>query len=342
MSNRETKYMGYHNEYITESIIDMPNDHLDTCDVTCKLNVLFRDPLSFTMKNEGNSIRFTPTSTPTSGLLKYNSNPYSLVQLSIYNQSLNTTQGVSGDGEIQLEFSADTNSDPNKVSLSIPLIKRGSTTSSSTLLTNMIEAAKNTISSAGETALSEPYEVGNFIPSKPFYQYNTNSGSQTRIIYREEDGIGITDDTYTVLSGLITKHNLPVFHLNNMSKNETMPIFFNNTGSINTEGFINNIFKSIKEGFTHNFKEGLENSGKDDIYIECKPTGEEGEKTTLQPIKMDKISKTANTILEVLLKFVIAVIVMYGLWSVPKMFARKSPPGGSVKVPQPAIPKATA
>ena len=63
----------------------------------------------------------------------------------------------------------------------------------------------------------------------------------------------------------------------------------------------------------------------DEIYIECNPTGESGKKLELRKVpNVTKISKEMKEVLDFILKFLIAFIVIKFAWSLPRLISKNS------------------
>ena len=63
-------------------------------------------------------------------------------------------------------------------------------------------------------------------------------------------------------------------------------------------------------------------SSDDEIYIDCKPTGEEGKTEIKLEDKPDMISDEIKRVIAMFLKFLIAIILVRIIWFLPKLLDR--------------------
>jgi len=184
----------------------------------------------------------------------------------------------------------------NNLLVCIPVTQSSTSTADSSVFFDFIMAeARRTATSQGQqTTYNNPtLTLGKFIPLKPYFSYAGTlpwtpcNGRYSYIVFKKEDAINMSPAAYDVLQEVIpSPHNV-------QTKNE------NNTGSI----------------FYNANGPSLPNVG--EIYIDCQPTGDDGE--VLVPAKVDSGGILDNELLKrifnfTIIKLLVGVLVMLLIW----------------------------
>ena len=123
--------------------------------------------------------------------------------------------------------------------------------------------------------------------------------------------LGAADYVSTVLT---VKSNMPIYEYGT-GEQRVAPVLYNPSGASQTA-----------------------HSG-DEIYIDCKPTGNEGKEVITLEEKPGMIGDEVKRIIAMVLKFLVAIIVVKLIWSMPKLLAKKG--GSSSNSSSPPPPPST-
>jgi carbonic anhydrase len=265
------------------------------CSLKCKYSYNYpASSLQGTNKKDYISYRLNEAqNTP----VQYGDSNYEVEEFRIYQPSLHSFVGEKAPAELVIIHRNNMGSD--KLLVCIPMIEKDVANDSSVMLEHVIiEVAKRANSNENTTMINlAGFTLNKFIPKKkPFIIYKGTlpyspciNSTVNYVVFTDADAaIKITPTSMNILERIITRHNYEV-------KPEPKGGFFYN-----------------KDGPT------LGTSMSDDIYIDCKPTGSEGE--VLVPttsawsfssgnMKLNMINTNSiNTSIYVIL----GIIIMYG------------------------------
>jgi carbonic anhydrase len=238
---------------VATSPIDIIKQDSNTCDLKCDYAFHYRNT-SVRAENKGAYLSFAFDNAAVPPVV-YNSEKYQVGRMRLYRPSLHTWNGQHADAEVLIEHSAI--SGRGNLMVCIP-VKAGA--SSAGVLSAIIAQVGQTAPNAGgSTNISLPaFTLNNVIPRAPFYSYTGTLpyvpcvGIYNYVVFGMEHSIGVNRDTSMMINKLITEAAYPV-------RKPIGGVFYNKKGAGNALS-----------------------SGEDEIYIECQPTGEDGE--TLVPI----------------------------------------------------------
>jgi carbonic anhydrase len=210
----------------------------------------------------------------------FNSVPYKPIDVRIFKPSLHTYDGTFADGEIVITHKGAAGG----LVVCIPIMKSNSVNASTgtNLIHDIITSAP---SDKGSTSLNlQDFNLNHIIPKSSYFSYTGTLCYGTcdpkvrynYVVFPKKDGIALAQKTFDHLGNLIHDSYIPVHE---------KPCFFNEKGT-KSNGF----------------------SGEGQIYIDCQPTGEEGEimfkEVSTPPVNYDWIFA--------ILYIIVGMIIMYG------------------------------
>lgn len=236
--------------------INIHSDSNGSCDLKCKYSFKYNDShVQVTNKGDFLTLSYEQTSVPP---VVYNSKKYQVEEIRVYQPSLHSYSGIKADGEIIIIH----NSGSSKLIVSVPISSSGPSTEGSQLIGSILSSMNKT---NNEKNVSIQTNVTNFnlnkiVPMKPFYSYKGTlpyspcNGLFDYVVFSQDNGgsIGLDAASMSILKKSIVEN--------------TRDVVDNKDGSI--EFFYNSNGPSTRIGL---------GGGDDDIYIECHPTGEDGE-----------------------------------------------------------------
>jgi len=221
------------------------------CDLKCSYNFKYQES-NINVTNNGVmiSLKYDNSSVPP---VKYNNENYSVSKINIVSPSLHIFDGKKSSGEILVEHTPEKGG--NTLIVCIPIIQSGDLTTSSNLITQVINETLTKAPRNGESAnlIIQNFTLQNIIPQKPFFNYNY--GKNDYIVFGINYGIGVKEITINNLKKIIKQFPLPLPGNN---------LFYNSKGP--------NAISEVGDG----------------IYISCQPTDVKQE-------KMNIILDTNNT-----------------------------------------------
>lgn len=236
------------------------------CDLKC--NYKYDYPQSTTVvTNKGDYLEFNYTKSGQPPV-EYNSLEMTISDMRLYIPSLHLFNNVKADGEIIISHVGNGES----LLVCIPLKISIESSPGAKNLKDIITLASDQIPAITNSATFNVnnFTLNNFIPKGPFYSYTATlpykpcSGSNNFIVFNKSSAIPIDPKSYAILSNIILKQDI---------KNQpTQLLYYNKTGAI-----------SKKEG-----------AYAEDIYIDCKPTGEDG-KILYQEDTNSRTGRSNNT-----------------------------------------------
>ena len=189
----------------------------------------------------------------TSAAVTFNSEGYNVREVNIYAPSIHTYNGSSADAEMLIIHDGA----GKKLIVSVPLVQSNNVAASGKILDDIIGKFSSTVDKTktndSQLINVQNYNMENFIPSSPYYFYMGGApfspcdGQYSFVVFdKTKSPVTIGGDTLKTLTGLIQPSGIKA-----VSRND---YYYNSSGP------------NVKPG-----------SNKDEIYIECNPTGEDGE-----------------------------------------------------------------
>jgi hypothetical protein len=218
------------------------------CDLKCQF--MFDYPnTSLVAKNDDMMISLTCDDQSSSPVI-FNKKKYNVTKVIIVSPSVHLFNNSQVNAEILIHHTPILGG--KSLIVCLPIIESGNSTTSTSLLTEIISAVSSNAPSQGETTQINisNFTLNNIVPKKPFYSYIGNDIHKSQagfIVYGYLEAIPLSSSTLTSLSNIIKP-----FPINLKGKS----LFYNKDGP-------NNSFNS------------------DGIYISCQPTGSSGETVTV-------------------------------------------------------------
>lgn len=227
------------------SPIDITNNSAGNCELKCKYRYKYNESTS-TITNKGDYLSLSYEK-PNIDPVIYNSNPYYVEEVRIYQPSLHKYSGSNTDAELIIIHRSDYS---GKLLVCIPITSSEKDTSE---IDNIIVLASKYTSKKNKITYStKPINLNRLIPSKPMYVYKGTLPFDT------------CDGEHNIIA--FNKLNDAYIPLSRRLLNELKKIITNHTITIKENTFYIN-----KNGPMSSL---IDNSG--DIYIDCKPTNEDG------------------------------------------------------------------
>ena len=236
--------------------VNIVNNPEFICDLKCEYS--FKYPLtSLNVANRGDylSLKTDPANSPP---VTFNANKYGVTEMRIYQPSLHTYSGKPAAAELIILHSGVVSQ--GNLLVCVPIVLGSSSTSnpdSASLLDLIIsEVAKTATSAGSKTSVNIPsFTIDKFVPVKPYFSYSGTlpyspcNGEYDYVVYSQDNGafLSITALAFTSLQQIISANSYT-------RQSNSAGVFYNKNGPTNSAG-----------------------SGKGDIYMECLPTGSEGE-----------------------------------------------------------------
>jgi len=305
--------------------VNIENNTGSICDLKCEYSFQYSNS-SLNVANRGDylSLKTDPSNNPP---VTFNANKYDISEIRLYQPSLHAYRGKSAAAELIIVHSGV--SSQGNLLVCVPIVLGTASTSnpeSSSVLDLIISEVAKTANSAGtKTSVNIPsFSVNKLVPVKPYFSYTGTlpyspcSGQYDYIVYSQDSGafLSITGPAYKSLQQVISA---------NSYSRQPNPggVYYNKNGPTNGAGGSSN-----------------------DIYIECSPTGSEGEvlvpltKNSAELFNTETVKQffTNNSwMMKVLIGLVIVVVLIkLGGYLLTK-FEKKSSPAPSqsgVSVPK--------
>lgn len=297
--SRPTKTMNSYNIEHVDGYINLTNQPLNTCTDTCALTIKFYDDSTkFTMTNKGDRLLFTPISVNKSNVIRFNSTEYMLKQIEIFKSSLHTYDNLTSDAELIMTFVTTNNQSPPTLLLSIPITSGISTLDISKTVETLIIQANTKIPKTDDKGItSYGVNLNNLVPKKIPYYYYKQSESKGIVAYYAFD-IKLSNSTLALFNRTVAYKHSEILYSYAAGITQVAPVSKNPNGASE-----------------------IASSG-DEIYIDCKPTGEEGKPEVTLQDKPNMISNEVKKIVAIFLKFLVAIILVRIIWYLPKLLDR--------------------
>ena len=270
--------------------IDLTRNTDNVCNLKCSYS--FNYPTTnLRITNQGSYLTFKTDDTTTSPVV-YNDQNYNVKEVRLYSKSLHTYSGKQADAELII-LHTNTTSTGNLL-VCIPIMESSTTTAECAELFDFIlnETRKRANSQGGQTSFNNPtMTLGKFVPIKPYYSYKGTlpwtpcNGTYNYVVFQMADAITMSPQAYVALQDVIPAPN------NIIPKSNPDGVFYNATGPTPP------------------------NVG--EIYIDCQPTGDDGE--VLVAARIDSGGVLDNETLKQifnskLIKLFIGALVMIIIW----------------------------
>jgi len=254
------------------------------CDLKCAYNYNYNQSNSI-VKNNGDSISLTYDKGHTSQVI-FNNQKYYVSNIKIYSPSINIYNDLNTNAEMIIEHSPELGGE--NLFVCIPITKSSQLTETSNVLIEIINKVSANAPSNGEiTNLNIPnFSLQNFIPTKPFFNYTSESGLIGQVIaFSIFDAITLTPKILQKLNSIITQCHL---------KTKGNHLFFNPNGP--------------------NYNN---NGGEQGIYISCQPTGNSIEKKDVTYINTTAttnydidLSQNVKMFIKLLIGIIIFIVIL--------------------------------
>ena len=190
----------------------------------------------------------------TSAAVTFNKEGYNVREINIYAPSIHTYNGSPADAEMLIIHDGA----GKKLIVSLPLVQSNGAAKSATILDNIITKFSSTFDKTktnDSQLVNVPnYNLENFIPSAPYFFYMGGApfspcdGQYSFLVFdKTKSPVTISSATLATLTGMITPSGIKAVARSDY--------YYNSSGP------------NVKPG----------SGKKDEIYIECNPTGEDGE-----------------------------------------------------------------
>ena len=258
---------------LSKAPINIPRESSDLCVEKCSLKFNYGKS-SFSIKNGGDYLSLGYDASTTN--VKYNANKMEVHEIRIYTPSLHTYDGVRAEAEMIIVHSGF----GKNLLVCIPMKSSDGSGSGASTFSQMLSEASSRISNTGDatTINALTWSLNDFVPNKkPLWSYTSNL-------------------PYNPCTGV---YDYIVFSLNDYYVPISAKMVGLLQGKNNKKGLITKQQYEIKSGprIFYN-KNGATNSNfsgdDDDIYIECQPTGDQGEALFKQSTSESSDTKSGN------------------------------------------------
>lgn len=313
--------------------VNIINNPDSICDLKCEYSFQYPNS-SLNVANRGDylSLKTDASNNPP---VTFNANKYDVSEIRLYQPSLHAYSGKSAAAELIILHNGV--SSQGNLLVCVPIVLGSNSTSnpeSSGLLDLIIAEVAKTANSAGaSTSVNIPsFSLNKMVPVKPYFSYTGTlpyspcNGQYDYVVYSQDNGafLSITGPAYDSLQQLISANSYS-------RQTNRGGVFYNKNGPTNGAG----------------------GTGTGDIYMECLPTGSEGEalvpltKTSQEMFNTETIKQffTNNSwMIKVLIGLVIVVVLIkLGTYLFSKYdkktAAGSGQSGGSTTLPKHILPK---
>lgn len=256
------------------------------CDEKCSYSFNYKTSPNCNATNYGNYIYLTYDKRTISPV-KFNNLSYDVDSIQIYSPSVHQFNDNNVDGEIIITHSSLSSGSPLLVC--VPINSATPVTEGSNLLNEIVSAVITKPLYKGDSQISvklENYNLNSIVPKKPFYYYTSTNSETNVIVYGIENSIGLDKELINTLRTLIT----------------------------NPENVVNLIGDSLfynKKGPSSS----LNGTDDDQIYIDCKPTGNSSDTVDVEksksPINYDLNNLKSNKFVWYIIYSLLFVFVIF-------------------------------
>jgi carbonic anhydrase len=282
--------------------IDITQNSSKICNLQCSYSFTY-PPTNLQIKHMDNYLSWKIDTTNMPSVI-YNAQNYNVDEVRIYCPSLHTYATKRAIAEMVIIHS---NTRANKSLLvCIPLAVSTTSTSDSVSYFDLVMATvSNSANTQGSGAImnNPSFSLAKFVPRKPYFSYSGTlpytpcNGACDYVVFHNDDAAAISTTAYNILKKVIKAHDVAISTVN------TTGIFYNPNGPINPN--------------------------KGEIYIDCRPTGDEGE--VLVPLsKIDATAMFSMAELKefgesamTMIKLIVGAVLMFIIWKVSNYVIRK-------------------
>lgn len=217
------------------------------CDLKCAYNFAYGNS-SCNIKNEQNFVSLSYDKKSDAKAIRYNTKNLHVQEVRLYSPSLHKYRGQHADAELLIIHGGD----GTNLIVSVPIDSGSKISKGGTLLNEIISQGLPRITNLGESASLgiDNYNLDYIVPSRPFFSYTGTllyapcNGKYNYIVFDKPNALNISAESLKQLRNVISPMTAPL--------RDTEP-FYNKLGP------------------------NLGGSNDSDIYIECNPTGSDGE-----------------------------------------------------------------
>ena len=217
------------------------------CDLKCAYNFAYGNS-SCNIKNEQNYVSLSYDKKSDAKAIRYNTKNLHVQEVRLYSPSLHKYRGQHADAELLIIHGGD----GTNLIVSVPIVSGSTISKGGTLLDEIIAQGLPRITNLGESASLgiDNYNLDYIVPSRPYFSYTGTllyapcNGKYNYIVFDKPNALNINADSLKQLRNVISPMSAPI--------RDTEP-FYNKLGP-NSGG-----------------------SQDSEIYIECNPTGSDGE-----------------------------------------------------------------
>jgi len=269
--------------------IDITKNTNGVCNLKCSYSFKYA-PTNLQITNKRSYLSFKVDNTMTPPVI-YNDQNYNVQEVRLYHPSLHTYAGQNADAELIILHS-NVNS-TKQLLVSVPVVKSSTSTSDSSTFFDliMIEVQNRANSQGQQTTYNNPtFSLAKFVPMTPYYSYigtlpwSPNDGTYDYVVFGKENAIAISTQAISVLKRMIAPTNSTI-------RVNPYDIFYNPGGPVPPS--------------------------KGEIYIDCQPTGDDGE--IILPVKIATATIIDKTLMQKLLnanlmKILVGACIMVIIW----------------------------
>lgn len=269
------------------------------CDMKCEYSFNY-SYTNIIAKNKGDYLQYSFDPSPTPPVV-YNSKNYNVGKMRIYQPSLHEWNGNNADAEIVIEHMSVDGTE--NLMVCIPVLSKTGVVNDA--LENILKEVFGTANSEGrETNIKLPtFTLNQIALFKPYYNYTGTllyspcNGNYNYVVYSIKDALLIHGKTLDNLKNIIRENTYETI---DMDDND---VYYNKDGPT-----------SLK-------------NGEDNIYIECNPTGTDGDNEMVIEKKERSIDTIGNQLLQntlfkaIMGAIVFIVIVVLFSYLVNKLFS---------------------
>ena len=280
------------------SPIDIQNILYSICELKCDYEFSYPNSSTLWLKNNSDHISIKTEFSPDDKSVIFNEGNYQVHEIRIYVKSLHTYTGQNADAEMFIHHKNEKGG--NDLLVCIPIVNQNSSNGESSEIFSKIftELAKRANSKNSESVINiNSFSLNKLIPMKPYYSYKGTlpykpcNGTYDIIVFSKNNGgyLTMTNNIYSKLSEIITTNNYLVH------KKDTSNVFYNELGP--------SVLSNSK-------------ATSDDIFIDCQPTGADGEslvpvnKTLESALAPDISNLFQNKYFKMLIPVLIIIIVL--------------------------------
>lgn len=275
--------------------------YTDDCYLKCEYKYNYPRSPATTISNNGNYLALSYDKVK----IVYNNNDLRAQNIRIYSPSIHTFNGIKADAEMIIKHVGMGQS----LLVCIPIQISSSTNNASKTLDFLITQAASRVPAAGESAVvsSNNFTLSDFIPKKkPFFSYGGTlpyppcNGDHQYVVFMPEDSqVFISSKTMALLKKIIIPSDIKI--------KSPHQYFYNKIGAI--------------------YSNPESDEGDDDIYIDCQPTGSDGELIPVPGTSNDPDKKPPldfnNPIVLILISVIAGFVVIFLLSVIFKFFKRR-------------------